>query len=499
MTPGTQACAGLAMVMGVAMLCTRRTGAVWLCLLLQSAAAVAAALFAGAAVRAIPPIVTLAAIGALRHRVVMPDDGQVRRAAVVAGLAFALLSQTAGETGVPLAVMLLAVLLAAVRRGGGMRLIALAGLQNGLVLTGLPAADSAVLPALACGVFVLPAAAGFAGIRVWPGGRPWTARAGQAEFIVCAALFAATVTQPVNTLASVFAPLIAFDGLERAWLARDRLAAPVVRRGLSVVKLGCCVAAVCAAEPVLAWMAIAGAAAASILPLAGRRPEQSLLACLAAGLVLFGLLIPPDGPDAAGYLGLFGGAALLAAAIPDLAIPVLVLILRVTMQDPLPPDADALAIAVPVAALLTCAACLLLSGRRDRTPVFLGQAAIAALAIATRQPDGRFAGVVLLILLSLVRTGTRVPGQTVAARALAGPGTVPGLVLAILALSSHAPWCLLPAGLGLVPIMLTAAATPVRAPPASLVWLPLILAVLFGWFAPEALIQWLASVTAGTG
>jgi hypothetical protein len=81
-------------------------------------------------------------------------------------------------------------------------------------------------------------------------------------------------------------------------------------------------------------------------------------------------------------------------------------------------------------------------------------------------------------------------------------GVFPGLMLVVLAFSSHAPWLLLPLGVAVIPILL--AGLPARLPAVSLRtamlsagWLPLVLAALFGFFTPTELVLWLAALTAG--
>jgi hypothetical protein len=209
-----------------------------------------------------------------------------------------------------------------------------------------------------------------------------------------------------------------------------------------------------------------------------------------------------------GYFGLFAGSAMMAAVAPDLAIPLLVLILRLAEANEWPATAGALGAGVALIGLLTCSAILL---RRRRDPIdilLLAQASIAALAIATMQQDGRFAAVVLLVLLSLTRTAARATGEPAGPVAVAGLagipplGVFPGLVLVLLAVSSQAPWLLLPLGIGLIPVL--RAGLPRRLPALSwrtallsVGWLPLALAALFGFLAPADLVRWLSALTTG--
>jgi hypothetical protein len=321
-------------------------------------------------------------------------------------------------------------------------------------------------------------------------------------------LFLVALLVPLGALASVFAPLIAFDGVVRAWIARTGDGIRPWRQVAALLQLGFVLLAVCASDPILSWLAVTAATAAALLPTAAGQRDRLVLASIGAGLALFGTLTLPVDPLLSGYLGLFAGYAMLAGSVPDLAIPLLVLMLRSAVQIEWLPEAGPLGTGVALTALLSCSA-LLIRRRRGRANILLlAQASIAGLAIATAQPDGRFAACVLLILLSLTRTASRAPGEPAAllsVAALAGLppiGMFPGLVLVLLAVSSHSPWLLLPLGPALVPILL--AGLPRRLPAVSLRpallsigWLPLALGALFGLFAPMALVRWLAAVTMG--
>jgi hypothetical protein len=69
-------------------------------------------------------------------------------------------------------------------------------------------------------------------------------------------------------------------------------------------------------------------------------------------------------------------------------------------------------------------------------------------------------------------------------------------------MSAHDPWLLLPLGAALIPIV--GASVPRHLPTftarpviPSIAWLPLLLAVLAGYFAPDGLVQWWRVLTAG--
>ena len=142
------------------------------------------------------------------------------------------------------------------------------------------------------------------------------------------------------------------------------------------------------------------------------------------------------------------------------------------------------------------------------TLLFLGHASIATLAICSGSPDGRFAALILLILLILSRSAARItrgPIATLAFAGLAGVpplGVFPGLVLAVLAISGHDPWLLLPLGLFAIPVIW--AGLPRRLPDMrsfasvrSIFWVPLLLTILAGYCMPDGLSRWLHVMTAG--
>jgi hypothetical protein len=128
------------------------------------------------------------------------------------------------------------------------------------------------------------------------------------------------------------------------------------------------------------------------------------------------------------------------------------------------------------------------------------------LSTCAGQEDGRFAALVLLVLLALCRAAARITVGPETALAVAGLGGVPplgvfpGLVLVVLALGRHAPWLLLPLGVGLVPMVLRSLPRHLslaRPNVPSVAWLPLVLAVLAGYAAPNGLVQWWHTMTSG--
>jgi hypothetical protein len=319
---------------------------------------------------------------------------------------------------------------------------------------------------------------------------------------------------PLDSLASIFAPLLGLDGVLRACLRRNRSGLTMARRASALAQTGFTVLAVCAPNLIIAWVAVLAAMAMALLPTLSRRWSSAVLGFLAAGLALFGMLLlaatpPVPTSPVLGAFSLFAGFAAIAAVVPDLAVVLVILILRLANQLPWPPGVDAIGAGITVVALLACAT-LLTSPERSHRPtlLLLSQASIAALTICIGQAEGRFAALVLLVLLIPSRSAARFTRGPAATLALAGLGGIPplgvfpGLVLVVLAMSAHDPWLLLPLGAALIPIV--GASMPRHLPtfparPAipSIAWLPLLLAVLAGYFAPDGLVQWWRVLTAG--
>jgi hypothetical protein len=340
-------------------------------------------------------------------------------------------------------------------------------------------------------------------------------------------MFAATLVVPLDSLASIFAPLLGLDAVMRAVGRRNRLGLPPIRRVAALAQSGFTVLAVCAPDLIVAWLAIMAALATALLPALSRRWGGAVLAFLGAGLALFGMLLvqaaPPAGaaaslaaasmtalaavPPVLGYFSLFAGFAAMAAVVPDLAVVLAILILRLGDQSAWPDGAAAIGAGLAVASLLICAGLLTTRSRRT-TLLLLSQASIAALAICIGQAEGRFAALVLLVLLILSRSAARFTSGPAATLAIAGLGGIPplgvfpGLVLVILTMSAHNPWFLLPVGAALIPMARASVPRHLpdfspRAAIPSIAWLPLVLAILAGYFAPEGLVQWWRILTAG--
>lgn len=608
MTTWAQAGAGLALVMAFALLCIRQTSAASILLATQSAAVALSAMALHQPLMALPPVILAAGLWFAHKRTNTPDTRTMpvggAKLGVGAGAVLAVLCQSQGSLALPLAVVLLAVLLAATRTQTLMRVMALVALQNGILLAACVVIQSEsvspwLLP-LACLALPLPLAAFLLSPPLTSGSPAGSIRLGWVDLALSVAVFATTFIIPLDPLASVFAPLLGLDGVLRSEARRkprdgiqglaprgllSRPETTLAGRGLALLNSLFLVLAVCAQNPMTAWFAILAAMAATLLPTNRHHWDRAILASLGAGTVLFGLLLIAETPSIIGYLSLFAGLVTIAAVVPDLAVVSVILLLRLAIPEPWPPAAAPLGVGIALIALLSCA--IILTARRRRigpdvaewaTPVIpvswpgsaggasiltdppqqvlegwtnpshaikpnvrpsalmsgpmarvsqttanpdtgmpisgdratlllLSQASIAALAICMGRPDGRFAALVLLILMILTRSAVRFTGGPVAALALAGLGGVPplgvfpALVLVELTITGHDPWLLLPLGLAAIPIL--SAGLPRRVPDMSLLslrsiaWVPLVLALLVGYCVPDGLSHWWHIITAG--
>jgi hypothetical protein len=374
--------------------------------------------------------------------------------------------------------------------------MALVGLQNGIVLTATP--STRLLP-LACLALPLPLAAGIL-VPHHEQHRPanWSHRI---DLALALAILLATLLVPLDPIASMFAPLLGFDGVLRSWQRTKRLGMSLSQRGLALLTGIFAVLAVCSAKPIISWLMILAYIATSLSRTLTRRRDEVLLCVLGAGVALFGLALP--GPSLLAIFCVFVGFSAIGAVVPDLAPVLVILLLRLANQAPWPVAAQAIGVSIATIMLLLCA--LLVRGRPSVSLLQQAQACIAALAISLGQPDGRFAGLVLLVLLILSRSAARTTGGPVSSLAIAGLGGVPplgvfpGLVLVMLAVTRQSPWLLLPVGAAIIPILLTSLPRRLPTLSPSIGWLPMGLALLTGYLAPEGLVRWWHIMTAGRG
>jgi hypothetical protein len=510
MTALGQGMAGLALVMAFALLCTRQISAAAILLAIQSAAAAVSAVAMQQPLGAIPPVLLAFAVcyiaknlAALEPRTAPPGGTKL---GVAAAVGLAVLCQSQPGVALPLGVILLSILLAATRRHRLIHIMALVGLQNGIIFTATP---STLLLPLACLALPLPLAAGLL-VPHRERRRPAHGSHG-IDLALALAILLATLLVPLDPTASMFAPLLGLDGVLRSWARTKRQALSLVQRGLALLTSLFAVLAVCSANPIMAWLALLACIATSLSPTLTRRRDEALLCVLGAGVALFGLTLfdfalidfAGAGPSLLAVFCVFVGFGAIGAVVPDLAPVLVILILRLANQAPWFLAAQALGISMSVIMLLTCA--VLLRGRPIVSLLQQAQASIAALAISLGEPDGRFAGLVLLVLLILSRSAARATGGPASGLAIAGLGGVPplgvfpGLVLVMLAVTRQSALLLLVVTVASVPIFL--ASLPRRLPSlsASIGWLPMGLALLTGYLAPDGLVRWWHIMTAGRG
>ncbi|HYZ22205.1 MAG TPA: hypothetical protein VE690_08620, partial [Rhodopila sp.] len=457
-----------------------------------------------------------AALGLLAPPVGGPKLG------IVIGAVLAALCQSQGVLAAPMSIVLLGILLAATRPHALMQLIALVVAQNGIALAGCHAPAGFGVP-LAGLVLPVPLAGALIAGYPRPGwgvmSPPAAHAIGWVRFAASVGLFIVTITVPLDPIAAVFAPLLAFDGMLRAWAERTRVAAAPFGHAAALIRAGLIVLAVASPVPLTAWFGITGAMIAALFPVMERCWPQVTLGLCAAAFALLGLLAEGAGIPAAGYPALFIGYAVVAILVPPLAVPLTVLVLRQVATPEWAPAAAWLVSGIGLAGMLACAVMLQCGltrrplghhplGRHRLTLLYLGQVAVALVAIGTDRPDGRYAAAILLILLILTRAASRFGTGPAAALAAAGLGGVPplgvfpALILVVLAVCGTAPWLLLPLGAALV--LMASASLPLRRPALdsrtallSAAWLPLALAVLVGFLTPDSLARWLRLLAAG--
>ena len=541
MTALAQCSGGMALIVSFALLGTRQVNAAAMLLTLQSAAVAVPAVAMHRPVTGAVPMLLSAGIWFTRRRACgwAPESAIIGATPGMVG-AFILtaLCQPQGMLAVPLAIVLLSTLLGAMRRHHLMHVVALAGIANGVALatclappaTNLQTVSFPALLPLCCLLLPVPLALPLLipgvtryGTRgQYLSGRVIARLGGAAGWLrwvdlaAALAVLAATMVVQSDAIAAVFAPVLGLDGVLRSWRRRAR---SLRRRVLALLGTSLPLLAVWAQEPLAAWLAILAAVAVSLLPVLARRWDSAVVALHGAGIALFGLTLISSAPFVVGYFSVFAGFVMIASAVPDLAVVLAIIILRIAGRTLWPPMVQAVGLGVALAAVLACAAALTLShaGGKSRASRLTGgspvvllelfQVSVAALALSLGQPNGRFAGIVLLILLILMRAAAKGATGPVAGLAVAGLGGVPpsgvfpGLVLVALALAEYDSWLLLPLGLASVPVLM--ASLPLRLPsllPAlavpSINWLPWLLAAVVGFFAPDAFVRWCHALSA---
>ena len=254
-----QGSAGLALVMCLILLSSRQVAAAAIFLSVQSAAVAVAVSVLHRPLMAIPPVLLAGGIWLIRQRTPMLDASTApaggAKLSIAIGMVLTILCQSQGSLALPSAIVLLSVLLAAARAHPLMQIIALVGVQNGLVLAGglgiqSPAhpviALSSALAPFACLLLPLPLVWGLLmpALSTTHGGIPeqrlGAFEVSRAETALTAVqsylaawfkwidlglalgLFAVTLMVPLDGLASVFAPLLGLDGVLRSCARRNR-------------------------------------------------------------------------------------------------------------------------------------------------------------------------------------------------------------------------------------------------------------------------------------
>lgn len=489
MTAVVQGASGIALTLALLLLWVRHATLLGLTVGAQSIAVAVAAVAAHRPVLAAPCLVVVAGLWLLRDRLEMLRGSEPATPWLLpGGVALTFLCQSQGAVSASLSVALLALMFAATSGAP----LALLALQNGLVLAcclvpHLPLL--AQLPLAAAGLVV--AAPAVAAIFPWPRDLRLPTWAGWIDLGLCFAVLAATLTLPLDGLGSLFAPLLAVDGVARSWLRVQATGLHATTRGLVLLRLVLMVASVSTPVPLVASLAIGGALLATQSPTLWRWPERTLLAFAGAALLPVGLAIAPA---TIGYVAVFAGFAVIAIVAPDLGVVAAVLLLRLALTH-LPQEASIAAAVVSIAGLLVAAWL-----RRPQSAI----CAIAALSLAAGHADGRFAAMVLLLLAIPVRMAQRFPDRTVitaAGMGLTGAlpvGVFPALVLVASALAARSGWFLLPLGIAIVPAVIASLPRPMSWRwAASPGWLPLAVALAAGYFAPEGMVSWLQAIASG--
>lgn len=507
---GGQALGGLALVMGFALLCIRQVRAASALLAIQAAATAGAAVAGHQPLLAAVPLLAAAGIGFAPNRWISPRPRTLPvgglKPATAAAAVLAVLCQSQGVLALPLSVVLLGVLLAATRQSAWMGVIALAELQNGIALGGSFTSGANPLLALACCMVPLPLGLGLVvrhqlaqtrpdvGPRVWRLVRRWLPAL---DLAVSLLILAGTVVVPLAPLSAAFAPLLALDGAFQSYARRNKTAMTPLARGLALATSTLIVLAACPSQPIAAWLAVAAAIGTYCLPTLRRRPDSAVTALAGAGILLFGLSLLATQPTMLAWFCLFAGIAGVAAVVPDLAVPLAILLLRLATQTAWPAGAETLGLLISLAALAACAVGA--TRRRSLALSRLAAVCVAVVALCLGTADGRFAALVLLTLLILSQAAVRTRNEPAAALAGFPPlGIFPGLVLVTLAVAAHDAWLLLPLGAAFIPILLAARPATFSLAP-SVSWLPLGFCLVAGYFAPEGLVHWWHLLTVGQG
>jgi hydrogenase-4 component F len=375
--------------------------------------------------------------------------------------------------------------------------------------------------------------------------RGWLARADLASCAVLLAVALILIGFPAaafgrfsaDGLGVLAAVLLAADGLAIRWNdRRDSVERAARHIGLAGMLLSCL-----GTDPALAWCGIVIAAAAAVYPTIGMAWDHVPLAGAALFLALFGTVLAQSSlglpvqdvatPDMAipgivtpgmvapgivvpGMLAvgcLLGGYGAVAVIAPELAVPMLVIMIRLTAGDTGPPQ-QALVAGFGLAAMAVCALLPYIRPGLRRRPawLFLGHAALVLMLIGLGDADARFAAMVYLLLLVLTRAAVRLgrTGDTAGVASVLGlaamqpVGVFPAVVLMLTAIAGAVPWLLIPVGVGLCAMGWAALAgmPGIRRQRLTLspAWLALLVILFIGWFLPAEAADWLRTIAGGT-
>ncbi|HVZ07356.1 hypothetical protein [Rhodopila sp.] len=522
--PLSQGAAGIALVIGLALLGTRQVAAAVHLLCVQSLAVTIAALALQEPVIAALTLLVNAIGATWVLRRMMPGFGMIAeplgspQLGILGGAALAVLSQAHGDAAQPFAVLLLALLLAATRRHSMVHLAALIAAQN----AGALAAVRAGIPPLLVGPsFLVPVL--FAGalgedrlrLACFEAGRRLRRFLGWGHVMVAVLLLMAALAAPLDGMGAIIAPLTAGWGIAIAWAERRR------RRGLpdriaDLVHVAAMLMALAGQAPWIALPALTVAGAAALFPTVRRRLDALKLTCLGGSVALFGLYAMPLEEPAIAFGALIFGVAAIVGMVPGLAAVAGTVLLRLSLHGPWSPAASPVLSVLCVTVMLAAGVTLLLSNRGNHPATLLRIVQAAMIGIALTRPETQGAAWVLILLLivteaamALVRyDDPAAAGKLAATAALAGVpplGLFPGLILLIAGLAPVEPWLLAPVGVASAGAMWAGLPrTPLRpsrlAMP-SITWLPIAapIAACLALSAvdPVSMLHWLAALLGG--
>jgi hydrogenase-4 component F len=430
---------------------------------------------------------------------------------LIAGAMLTALAATIPETGLPLAVILLGLLLVALRPTPLHQALGIVATQNGLVLAGVAAG----LANWQLTLVALPLLPGLGLAALWLGtdrgriaGLLAPRRAAWIDAALCGLALLLAFTLPWRLgVGGTFWVLDARAAHVILLLAALAAAASWARRHASQVwgsqfaVLAGTVLAVLSTEPLLNWLgmtlATAGAVAGA-LPIRAEAWRRLRLGCMGLGLALFGAIAmhatPPSLPASACLMLGYSALGMLA---PELTVAAIALILRVRATP-----TDDLLVVLGLAALLVAAIGLITHSPQRRTLKLVGlaQGGAAVFAFGLGTDGGNLAGLLQLSFLALTQCALLLAQRDGLDRlaAIAGLtgvppfGLFPSLALILAATAEYEPWLLLPLGAGLAAVawaVLLQLPAERRLLP-SLAWVPLALLLIAGFAMPDPLLAW---------